>query len=137
MTGRRDGFTNNQTLGPPVPMTFEDREHGFEAKFAHDQELQFRALARRDKLFAVWTAGRIGLQGEGWTGLIHTLLTVQGFPHHDAALVQAAVVACAAAGAEAAPQEVHAALAGFAKQAEEQVLSGNTPPIDIAPPPAR
>ena len=37
--------------------TFDDREHAFEAKFAHDAEMQFRAEARRNKLLALWAAG--------------------------------------------------------------------------------
>jgi hypothetical protein len=43
--------------------TFDDREKGFERKFALDQEQMFRAHARRDKLFGLWAAGRMGLSG--------------------------------------------------------------------------
>ena len=44
--------------------TFDEREHGFEAKFAHDQEMAFRARARRNKLLGRWTAEKIGLSGD-------------------------------------------------------------------------
>lgn len=40
--------------------TFDDRENAFEAKFAHDAEMQFRAEARRNKLVALWAAGLMG-----------------------------------------------------------------------------
>ena len=40
--------------------TFDDREHAFEAKFAHDAEMQFKAEARRNKLLALWAAGLMG-----------------------------------------------------------------------------
>lgn len=40
--------------------TFDDREKSFEAKFAHDAEMQFRAEARRNKLVALWAAGLLG-----------------------------------------------------------------------------
>ena len=43
--------------------TFEGREKGFEAKFARDQELQFKATARRNRLFGLWAAEKLGLQG--------------------------------------------------------------------------
>ena len=43
--------------------TFPDREHGFEAKFAHDEELKFRATARRDGLVAHWASQKLGLAG--------------------------------------------------------------------------
>lgn len=41
--------------------TFEDRQKGFEAKFAHDEEMQFRANARRNRLLGLWAAGRMGI----------------------------------------------------------------------------
>ncbi len=41
--------------------TFDDRERAFEAKFAHDQEMQFKIVARRNKLLAQWAARQMGL----------------------------------------------------------------------------
>src|ERR1700730_7690864 len=43
--------------------TFDKREEGFEKKFAHDAELQFKANARRNKLLGLWAAGKLGLAG--------------------------------------------------------------------------
>ncbi len=43
--------------------TFDDREKAFERKFEHDQQLQFRAEARRNKLLGLWAAGLMGLAG--------------------------------------------------------------------------
>jgi hypothetical protein len=43
--------------------TFNKREEGFEQKFAHDQEIAFRAQARRNKLIGLWAAGKLGLAG--------------------------------------------------------------------------
>ena len=43
--------------------TFNDRETAFEAKFAHDSEMQFRAEARRDKLLGLWAAALLGKSG--------------------------------------------------------------------------
>ena len=40
--------------------TFDDRENAFEAKFAHDSEMQFRAEARRNKLLGLWAAALLG-----------------------------------------------------------------------------
>jgi hypothetical protein len=40
--------------------TFDDREAAFENKFAHDQEMQFRAEARRNKLMGLWVAEILG-----------------------------------------------------------------------------
>ena len=43
--------------------TFDKREEGFEKKFAHDEELRFKANARRNKLLGLWAAEKIGLSG--------------------------------------------------------------------------
>jgi hypothetical protein len=42
---------------------FEKREKGFEWKFAHDEDLKFKATARRDKLLGLWAAEKLGLSG--------------------------------------------------------------------------
>ena len=43
--------------------TFDKREEGFEKKFAHDEELRFKASARRNKLLGLWAAEKMGLSG--------------------------------------------------------------------------
>jgi len=43
--------------------TFDKREEGFERKFALDEELRFRATARRNKILGLWAAGRLGKAG--------------------------------------------------------------------------
>ena len=43
--------------------TFDSREKGFENKFAHDEELRFKATARRNKLLGAWAAEKMGITG--------------------------------------------------------------------------
>ena len=43
--------------------TFDKREEGFEKQFAHDEELRFKAFARRNKLLGLWAAGILGKTG--------------------------------------------------------------------------
>ena len=43
--------------------TFNDREKAFEDKYKHDQELQFKVEARRNKLLGLWVAELMGLDG--------------------------------------------------------------------------
>lgn len=43
--------------------SFDKREEGFEKKFAHDQELRFKATARRNKLLGLWAAEKLGKSG--------------------------------------------------------------------------
>ena len=42
--------------------TFDDREKGFERKFALDQEQEFKAAARRNRMLGEWAAGLMGLE---------------------------------------------------------------------------
>ena len=43
--------------------TFDDRENAFENKYAHDQEMQFKAEMRRNKLVGLWAAELMGKSG--------------------------------------------------------------------------
>jgi hypothetical protein len=43
--------------------SFEKREKGFEAKWAHDEELRFKVYARRNKLLGLWAAAEMGVTG--------------------------------------------------------------------------
>ncbi len=43
--------------------SFDDREKGFEAKYSHDQELNFKITVRRNKLLGLWAAGLLGKSG--------------------------------------------------------------------------
>ncbi len=44
--------------------TFDKRQEGFEKKFAHDEELRFKATARRNRLLGLWAAEKMGLSGD-------------------------------------------------------------------------
>jgi hypothetical protein len=43
--------------------TFDKREDAFEKQFAHDEELKFKASARRNKLLGLWAAEKLGFSG--------------------------------------------------------------------------
>jgi hypothetical protein len=43
--------------------SFDKREEAFEQQFAHDEELRFKATARRNKLLGLWAAEKLGLSG--------------------------------------------------------------------------
>ncbi len=44
--------------------SFDSREQAFEAKFAHDQERRFKAIARRNYRLGLWAAGLLGKEGD-------------------------------------------------------------------------
>ncbi|MBH5372836.1 DUF1476 domain-containing protein [Bradyrhizobium glycinis] len=55
--------------------TFDKREQGFEAKFAHDEEFMFKATARSNKLLGLWAAGQLGLSGDAAASYATALVT--------------------------------------------------------------
>ena len=133
-TGMVMSDAHNDDVNHPTATTLHERESAFEAKFAHDEELKFRGLARRDKLFALWTVGGLGLSGPRRDTFIHDILAVQGFPHHDTALLQFAVDALVAARAHAAARDAPAALQRLGQEAMDQLMRGGAKPIDLSAP---
>src|SRR6202035_1856413 len=61
MTGSRP-FSRGSELKSMT--TFDKREEGFEKKFALDEELKFKAEARRNKLLGLWAAAKLGIAGD-------------------------------------------------------------------------
>jgi hypothetical protein len=54
--------------------TFNDRENAFENKFAHDEEMLFKAVARRNKLLGLWAADLLGKSGDEATEYAKTVV---------------------------------------------------------------
>ena len=52
----------------------DERENAFEAKYAHDQELQFKLIAKRNKLLANWAGEILGKSGDGLDSYIHEVI---------------------------------------------------------------
>src|SRR5262245_48378302 len=53
----------SSTIREDAMTTFDKREEGLEKKFALDEELRFKANARRNKMLGMWAAEKLGLQG--------------------------------------------------------------------------
>ncbi len=54
--------------------TFDDRENAYEAKFAHDEEMNFKVQARANKMLAEWAAEMLGKTGEALEGYIRDVI---------------------------------------------------------------
>lgn len=54
--------------------TFDKRKDAFESKFARDEELKFKAVARRNKLLGLWAAGLLGKTGEAAEAYARTVV---------------------------------------------------------------
>lgn len=55
--------------------TFDKREEGFEKKFAHDEEIAFKAQARRNRLIGLWAADKLGLLGAAAESYARAVIT--------------------------------------------------------------
>src|ERR1700730_5968212 len=62
--------------------TFDKREEGFEKQFAHDEELKFKATARRDRLLGLWAAEKLGLAGADAAAYAKEVVVAQ-IENHD------------------------------------------------------
>jgi hypothetical protein len=56
---------------------FEDREKSYEAKWAHDEDLRFRTISRRNKLLGLWAATELGLSGAAAESYVNELLALE------------------------------------------------------------
>ena len=62
--------------------TFNEREKGFEQQFAHDEDLKFKATARRDRLLGLWAAEKLGLAGADAAAYAKEVVVAQ-IENHD------------------------------------------------------
>src|SRR5690348_12093296 len=118
---RRPGETATIDSGSrSVPITMQDREQGFEAKFAHDEEVRFLVRARRDKLFAHWAAEELRLSEAETEALVKAVVAIPDGPGHEQALLAhiAERLHGRPAGSE---QSLSTALARCRQQAHQQL----------------
>jgi len=95
---------------PTAMTTFDEREEAFEKKFMPDEELRFKALARRNRLTALWAAAKLGLSGEAAIAYSREVVAAEFDEGGDAAVVAKMMRDLAAKGAI----DQHAAHAGGA-----------------------
>ena len=106
---------------PGDPMTtFDDRENAFEAKFAHDSEMQFKAEARRNKLAGLWAAG---LMGKSEAEAAAYALDVVGADFEEAGSEDVVRKIVADLAGKASADEVRAKLAELLPVAKAQLLT--------------
>jgi hypothetical protein len=106
-----------------APMTsFDDREQAFEAKFAHDEDLKFRVLARRDKLVGLWAAGLLGKTGDEADAYAKQVILSDLEEPGDADIIRKLVADLAPVGIDEAA--ITAKLAEQAAEAARQLMEG-------------
>jgi hypothetical protein len=104
--------------------TFDKREEGFEAKFAHDQELRFLAIARRNKLLGAWVGGLSDLKGAEVGAYAATLIEPDFLGTNDERLILKIVADLKAKGVERTAQDVAAKSRELLARAVTEIESG-------------
>jgi hypothetical protein len=101
--------------------TFDDREKEFEARFKHDQELQFKVKARRNRLLGLWAAARMGLEGAAADAYAKEVVDAE-FAGGDRSVVDKVCADLAASGQSATAAQVQFELDHLAERAKQQVM---------------
>ena len=107
------------------PMTtFNDREQGFERKFALDQEQEFKAHARRNRLLGEWAAGLMGLQSSHVTEYAKAVVRSDFELPGDEDVLRKVFEDLKGAGVAISEGEVRMKMAELLAQAREGVRAG-------------
>ena len=102
--------------------SFSEREKGFEAEFKRDQELMFRITARRNRLFGLWAAARLGLSaGEDAEAYAKTVVAADLEAPGDADVIEKVRTDLDARGIAVTEAELRAELARAAAEARRQL----------------
>ena len=99
-----------------------EREKGFEAEFKRNQELRFRVAARRNRLFGLWAAARLGLPaGEEADAYAKTVVAADFEAPGDADVIEKVRTDIDKAGVAVTERELRAELERAAAEARRQV----------------
>ena len=90
--------------------TFDDREKGFEKKFALDQDLKFRAESRRNKLLAEWAAAKLGIRGDALPDYVRSVVKADLEEKGDEDVFRKLHNDFAAAGVKVSDDEIRTAM---------------------------
>lgn len=101
--------------------TFDDREKAFEKKFAHDQDLRFRAESRRNKLLAEWAAAKLGIAGSALEDYVKAVRRADLAQKGDDDVVLKLRQDFDSKGVQVTDAEIRKALSEFLAQAVAQI----------------
>jgi hypothetical protein len=101
--------------------TFDDRENAFESHFAFEEELEFKAKARRDRLVAVWAGELMGLKDGALEDYVLSVMRADLQDPNGDEVYQKVLVDLAHKGVHVSPHEVRAQIDQLMAKAREQV----------------
>ena len=103
--------------------TFDKREEGFEKKFAHDEELRFKANARRNKLLGLWAAEKLGMSGDAATAYAKEVVAADFEEAGDEDVFRKISADLKAKSAPVSEEMIRKKMAELVAVAREQVMS--------------
>ena len=104
--------------------TFDEREKGFENKFAHDEEMAFRISARRNRLLGQWAAERMGLSAAESDAYAKAVVQADFEESGDEDVIRKLLGDLTSAGVEIDDGRIRTALDAKAVEARRQLMEG-------------
>ena len=101
---------------------FKDRERGEEAKYAHDQDMQFRIAARRNRLLGEWAAERMSLSAAETDAYAKSVVQADFEEAGDEDVIRKLLGDLTSAGVETSDAELRAALEEKAVEARRALM---------------
>lgn len=101
--------------------SLQDREKGFEAEFKRNQELQFRVTARRNKLFGLWAASKLGIGGDEAEAYARTVVEADFERPGDSDVLEKVQKDLAAKGVEMSEMQLRVELTRATDEAKRQI----------------
>ena len=104
--------------------TFDDRRDSFEKKFAHDEELRFKAMARRNKLLGLWAAEKLGKSGADAEAYAKSVVTADFEEAGDDDVFRKVRADFDAAGVQQSDHQIRRTMDELMATAIDQIKSG-------------
>ena len=101
---------------------FDDRERAFESKFAHDEELKFRVIARRNRLLGEWAAGKMGLSEAETASYAKDVVRADFEEAGDGDVIRKVLGDLTSAGVETSEAEIKQTLDHKEVEAKRQIM---------------
>ncbi len=102
--------------------TFDDRERAFESKYAHDEELRFRVIARRNRLLGQWAARLMGLSDAEADAYAKDVIRADFEEAGDEDVIRKLLGDLTAAGIETDDSKIREALTHKEAEARRQIM---------------
>ena len=102
--------------------TFDDRERAFETKYARDEEMQFRVIARRNRLLGEWAARLMGLSEEETTSYAKDVVRADFEEAGDEDVIRKVLGDLTAAGVDCDEDKIREALGHKSVEAKRQIM---------------